>query len=83
MAHTIELDSNSQRFYQGAATASEVLEAHAATDFPDEDTRIRLFWFYVGAMAVAEHGCTSQADFSHFILGAATRAPQPTQEETA
>lgn len=74
---TIKMDNATKRFYQGAASANDVLKAHEGVDFPDHETRVRLFWFYVGALAGGEHGCQTEPDFSNFILGANARAPQP------
>ena len=54
-----------------------MLEAHQDVEFPDHETRVRLFWFYAGALAAGDHGCETEEDFSHFILGANTRCPQP------
>lgn len=78
---TIPMDDKTKRFYQGAATAAQVLAAHEATPFPDDDTRVKLFWFYVGVLAASEHGCATQEDFSFFVQGASTRAPQIRDEE--
>lgn len=72
--HRIQLDGPTQRFYQGLASANEVIEAHSGTDFPDKETREAFFWFYVGAMA-AEKGCTTQEDFGPFLQGASLRQP--------
>lgn len=79
--HTIELDSKSQRFYQGAAAAARVEEEHAAVEWPDHEAKVAMFWFYVGALAAGEFECTAQEDFTGFVLGAQTRAPQPDVEE--
>lgn len=81
MTDTIPMEGATKRFYQGVASASEVIEAHAGSEFPDDQARVALFWFYVGAMAAGEHGCETAEDFTPFILGAQTRAPQVETEE--
>lgn len=79
--HTIELDHDTQKFFQGVAAASTVNDSHASLDFPDAETQTKMFWFYVGVLAVSEYDCKTQADFAPFTQGAATR--QPAQEENA
>lgn len=74
----ITLDPSAKRFAQGVTAGAKVREAHAAITFPTPIARVSLFWFYVGALAVDEHGCTEQEDFEPFILGAATRQPDLT-----
>jgi hypothetical protein len=76
MKHTIELDNKTQRFYQGAAAGAKVQTEHAEVKWPDHAVRVQTYWFYVGALAVGEHGCKTSEDFTHFLLGAATRAPR-------
>lgn len=78
---TITMDLRTQRFYQGVNAAQTVLDAHADVDFPDEETRVKLFFFYAGAIAVEEHKCSTEEDFTNFLLGLLTRAPQPTDDE--
>lgn len=78
---TIPMSESTKRFYQGVATASEVLKAHEDTEFPDHQTRLSYFFFYAGAMAVDEHHCHTSEDFSNFLLGLATRVPQPPEED--
>lgn len=78
---TIEMDANTKRFYQGVAAASKVTDAHAEVDFPDHQTRVAMFWFYVGALAGSEYGCTESEDFDPFLLGANTRAPRNEEAE--
>lgn len=77
---TIELDTRTQRFYQGVAAASKVAEAHADIEFPDHEVKVAMFWFYVGALAGGEHGCTESEDFEPFMLGANTRAPRKEED---
>lgn len=77
--HTITLDHDTQKFFQGVSAASEVNESHHDLSFPDAETKAKMFWFYVGVLAVDEYDCKTQEDFSPFTLGAATR--QPSQEE--
>lgn len=79
---TIEMDARTKRFYQGAAAATKVVEAHAEVDFPDHEVRVAMFWFYVGALAGGEYGCTESEDFEPFVLGANTRAPRKETEES-
>jgi hypothetical protein len=69
------MDDRTKRFYQGAATGSKVIAAHADVDFPDEQTRVKMFFFYAGVLAVSEHECRTSEDFDAFVLGLATRAP--------
>lgn len=77
---TVPMDERTKRFYQGVAVGTQVLDAHADVDFPDEQARLALFYFYAGALAVADHKCSTSEDFEGFLLGLATRAPQPTKE---
>lgn len=79
--HTIELDARTQRFFQGAAAATEVVDAHADTEFPDQEVRVAMFWFYVGALAAGKYDCTEQEDFAAFVRGANTRAPRLEEDE--
>jgi hypothetical protein len=72
----IPLNERTQRFYQGVAIGSRINEEHADVDFPDDRTRLALFYFYAGALAAVEHGCKEQKDFEPFLLGLQTRAPQ-------
>lgn len=78
---TVPLTPRTQRFYQGVNVGQQVVEAHAETEFPDERSRLALFYFYAGALAVAEHECSTNEDFEPFLLGLQTRAPQPTTGE--
>lgn len=71
----IEMSDSTKRFYQGVASATEVMKAHKDVDFPDFQTRDRMFWFYVGVMAAGEHGCRTESDLTNFVQGVATRAP--------
>ena len=73
---TIPMDNRTKRFYQGVVTGSKVTEAHADVTFPDERTRLALFYFYAGVLAADDHECRTQEDFEPFLLGLATRAPQ-------
>lgn len=77
---TIEMDATTKRFYQGVSAGSEVVEAHADVDFPDHETQVAMYWFYVGALAGGKHGCTDSKDFESFLLGANTRAPRNESE---
>jgi hypothetical protein len=79
--HTIQLDERTQRFYQGVAAGSQVREAHEEIEWPDYEIQVRMFWFYVGALATGEHGCESNEDFNGFLLGAKTREPQREVED--
>jgi len=72
---TIPMDPRTKRFYEGVAVASQVLEAHADIAFPDDQSRVALFYFYAGALAVSEHKCSTNEDFEPFLLGLVTRAP--------
>lgn len=81
MSHSIELDSKSQRFYQGAAAAARVEAEHAEVEFPDHEAKVAMFWFYVGALAAGEFECSTQEDFTGFVLGADTRRPQPDDDD--
>lgn len=76
----ISISGSTQRFAQGVTAAAKVREAHAGTPFVDHEQETSLFWFYVGALAAGEHGCTEQEDFEPFILGAATRAPESEED---
>lgn len=77
----VPMSDSTKRFYQGVASADEVRTAHADLEFPDFDTRIRVFWFYVGVLAGGKHGCESEEDFTNFVSGAATRAPRDDEED--
>lgn len=77
---TVPLDARTTRFYQGVATGSRVRKAHSVIDFYDDRARLALFYFYAGALAASEHGCRTNEDFEPFLLGLATRAPQPVEE---
>lgn len=79
---TIEMSDSTKRFYQGVASASEVIEAHKDVDFPDFQTRDRMFWFYVGVMAAGEHGCRTESELTNFVRGAALRAPSEDDDTT-
>lgn len=79
---TIPMSDSTKRFYQGVASADEVQKAHAAVDFPDFQTRDRMFWFYVGVMAAGEHGCRTEDELTNFVRGAALRAPVEDDDET-
>lgn len=76
----IEMDPPTKRFYQGVAVGQKVLDAHADLPFPDDASRLALFYFYAGALAVADHECSTNEDFEPFLLGLATRAPQPAED---
>lgn len=78
---TIKLDEKSQRFYQGVAAGSQVRDEHEGVEFPTFQAQRDLYWFYVGAIAAGEHGCTTADDFTGFALGANTRAPQAPRDE--
>lgn len=78
---TIPLNQPTQRFYQGAAVGDKVTTAHADLPFPDHKSRLALFYFYAGALAVGEYGCKTNEDFEPFLVGLATRAPQVDDEE--
>jgi hypothetical protein len=79
--NSIKLSGPTQRFYQGIAAAEKVNAAHAESPFPDFTTRDRVFWFYVGAVAVDEYQVAEPDDFATFMAGAATRAPQEFGDE--
>lgn len=76
MPNTIPMEGATKRFYQGVSAGSQVTDAHASTEFPNDEVRVNLYWFYVGALAAGEYECESAEDFTGFILGAQTRAPQ-------
>ncbi len=78
-AHTIPVDDATRRFYQGVAAGNRVREEHDSIPFPDHESRVRFYWFYCGALAAGEYGCQESDEFSNFVLGAATRAPQEDQ----
>jgi hypothetical protein len=79
----IRMSDDTKRFYQGVASADEVTTAHADVDFPDFQTRERMFWFYLGVMAAGEHGCRTEDELTNFIRGAVLRAPvEPTADDT-
>lgn len=71
---TIEMDNTTKRFYQGVAAAAKVSVAHDEIEFPDRDTQVAYFWFYVGVFA-GNQGCTTQDDFVPFLNGASVRQP--------
>lgn len=77
---TIPLSARTQRFYQGVTTGQKVLDALAELPFPDHESRLALFYFYAGALAVADHECSANEDFEPFLLGLGTRAPQNDEE---
>lgn len=77
MTDTIEMAGQTQKFFQGVSAGSEVTEAHADTPFVNHEQRTQLWWFYVGALAAGKYGCKETEEFSAFLLGAQTRAPQP------
>lgn len=76
----IEMACHPRRFYQGVAAGSEVIEAHAEIDFPDQETRLALFHFYAGVLAASKYQCTTQEDFSSFLVGLSTRTPQTDED---
>lgn len=79
---SIPLGQGTQVFMQGVVAAQKVRDAHDAVDVPNHRARLALFWFYVGAIAVAEYQLTEQEDLSLFIAGATTRCPgDPEQPE--
>jgi hypothetical protein len=80
-AHTIKMDNKTTRFYQGVTAATKVLDEHADVEFPDQQTRVSVFWFYAGALAAGEYGCETADDFALFVQGATTRAPRVETEE--
>ncbi len=76
--HTISVDG--QPFFMGVAAAVKVNEAHAdVVDQLDAAGRSRLFWFYVGGLAV-EQGLTEPDQFAQFIAGASTRSPENSRD---
>lgn len=75
---TITLSSDTMRFYQGTAAGREVIQEHAATTFPDFRTRLSLYWFYVGVMAIDRYKISEPSELSTYILGANTVAPTET-----
>lgn len=77
----IPLSPRTKRFMQGAQAAQKVLDAHKDAEFPDAQVRSNVFWFYVGALAAGEYEITEQDDFGDFVMGAATRAPNPIGED--
>lgn len=76
---TIPMDQRTQEFFKGVASGNEVIEAHEAVDFPDYQTRVRTYWFFVGALAAGKHGL--EEDFDQFVLGAKQREPQDPDRE--
>jgi hypothetical protein len=68
-------DNQTQRFKQGEAAASEVLQDHAMVPFPDPTVREQVFWFFVGVRAADQYGCNTPEDFEAFVLGVGGRAP--------
>lgn len=80
---TVPMDMKTKRFFQGANAANRVLDEHQAVSFPDQASRVVLFWFYVGVLAAApdEFACTTQEDFASFLLGATTRAPSLDEDD--
>lgn len=72
---SIPMEGATLRLYQGVAAGTKVAEAHASQPIDDFRTRLNLFWFYVGAVAVDEYGCKEPDELAAFITGAATQAP--------
>lgn len=77
----IPLSPSMKRFTQGVTAAQKVLDAHQDMPFPDQRSRVALFWFYVGALAVDEYQISEQDDFANFIHGVLTRAPSLEPED--
>ena len=78
---TIHLDGRTLRFFQGVSAGQRVRDAHeAVTVGKPVQTRRDLFWFYVGALAGGEFGCTEADEFAQIIAGASTRAPDVADE---
>lgn len=69
---TIAMQGDTLHFYQGVSAGQKVLDAHADIDFPDHETRVKFYWFYVGALGAGEYELT---EFDAFALGAKTREP--------
>lgn len=79
---TIELGPS--QWLAGVAAGIEVTTAHADTEFPDHQARVKFFWFYVGALAGQRAAKEDWQDLSQFMLGAALRQPQePDLDEEA
>lgn len=75
MSDTIHLGKDTITMAKGSAAGRRVNEAHKNSPFPDHDTRLAYYWFYVGGLAV-EDGLKEPDEFGLFILGAQTAAPE-------
>lgn len=71
----IRLGSGTVLMAKGTQAGRKVIEAHENSPFPDFDTRLKMFWFYVGALAAGEYRITESEEFGAFIMGAAIVAP--------
>ena len=77
---TIPMEGQTKIFYQGVSAGAKVSEAHAELDI-DHETRVKLYWFYVGLLAAGEYKLgEKQEDIGVFVQGASLRVP--TERET-
>ena len=82
---TITIEGEGARFYQGVATGAEIAakwEEVFEEQNVDLETRLKVFWFYVGMAAVIDHGLSGTDDLTTYLTGAALRAPDPSRVST-